>query len=377
MSRRREFEIMFGSDSFLDIVANIVGILIILIVVAGVRVSQAPPKSKIIPAVPAPVEMPPPLEAPAPVEPESYDPEPIMAEVAPESPPDTPPEPLPPLIPSPELVTRAQELETEIAGITLQSRKLGDSLTAINRVRADLNDRLSTAQSLLKDRESELNATSAREAQQKEDLELTRQALARLQALVADAEKKSPPVEKLEHRITPVSRAVLGRELHFRLENNRVAEVPIEALVERLKDHIERRKDWIVKARQHKGQVGPINGFNLEYVIGVDVINGLDELRAGVGGYRLSMRYWEIHPEESLRGEPADVALSQGSKFYQALLGAGNETTLTFWVYPDSYPLYRRLQHFAHEQGFPVAGRPLPNGVAISGSPSGTRSASQ
>ena len=46
MSRRREFEIMFGSDSFLDVVANIVGILIILIVIAGVRVSQAPPKPK-------------------------------------------------------------------------------------------------------------------------------------------------------------------------------------------------------------------------------------------------------------------------------------------------------------------------------------------
>ena len=35
-------ELQVGNDSFLDIVANIVGILIILIVVAGVRVSRAP-----------------------------------------------------------------------------------------------------------------------------------------------------------------------------------------------------------------------------------------------------------------------------------------------------------------------------------------------
>lgn len=47
MSRRsRRDEIGFGSDSFLDIIANIVGILIILIVIAGVRVSQAPVLSK-------------------------------------------------------------------------------------------------------------------------------------------------------------------------------------------------------------------------------------------------------------------------------------------------------------------------------------------
>ena len=43
MSRRRPpAELQFGSDSFLDVVANIVGILIILIVIAGLRVSQIP-----------------------------------------------------------------------------------------------------------------------------------------------------------------------------------------------------------------------------------------------------------------------------------------------------------------------------------------------
>ncbi len=377
MSRRREFEIMFGSDSFLDVVANIVGILIILIVIAGVRVSQSPPKLKTAPAAPAPIDMPPPLETPEPVEAESYNFDPIMADVAPESDPDTIPEPLPPLLPPPELIARAQELEAEIAAITAQSKNIGESLANANRIQAELDQRLQTARSLIEDRQSDMNASTARDAQQRQDLALTRQALARLLAQVIAAEKKSPPVEKLEHRITPVSRTVLGRELHFRLEKNRVAEVPIEALVERLKEHIERRKDWIVKTRQHKGQVGPINGFNLEYIIGVDVISGIEELRSGVGGYRMSMRYWEIQPEETLRGEPADVALSQGSKYYQALLSAGTDTTLTFWVYPDSYPLYRKLQHFAHEQGFPVAGRPLPNGVAISGSPNGTKSASQ
>lgn len=378
MSRRREFEIMFGSDSFLDVVANIVGILIILIVIAGVRISKSPPQAwtNATPGLGLPAE----LTSPAPETPlisEATVPEPLIAEVIPESEPDIAAEPLPELVAPPSLVTRAQELEAEIAAITQESKKLGDSLAASNRQQSDIDLRLQTARGLLEDRKTEMSAAEARGAQQKLDLELTRQAAARLLAQVTELEKKSPPVEKLEHRITPVSRTVTGRELHFRLDKNRVAEVPIDALVERLKEHIDRRKDWIVKNRQHKGMVGPIGGFNLEYIIGVDMVTGLEELRSGMGGYRMTMRYWEIHPEDTLRGEPEDVALSQGSRFYQALVSAGQDTTLTFWVYPDSYQLYRKLQAFAHEQGFPIAARPLPHGVAISGSPNGTKSASQ
>ncbi|MCA9096900.1 MAG: hypothetical protein KDA36_00865, partial [Planctomycetaceae bacterium] len=43
MGRRRQSqELEFGSDSFLDVIANTVGIIIILIVITGLRVSHAP-----------------------------------------------------------------------------------------------------------------------------------------------------------------------------------------------------------------------------------------------------------------------------------------------------------------------------------------------
>lgn len=42
MPRERNDDIEFGSDSFLDVVANIVGILIILIVVAGIKAGATP-----------------------------------------------------------------------------------------------------------------------------------------------------------------------------------------------------------------------------------------------------------------------------------------------------------------------------------------------
>jgi hypothetical protein len=378
MSRRHDTEIVFGSDSFLDVVANIVGILIILIVIAGVRVGQAPVRVKSSPA-PAlqdpdpPVELAPSVEPPAPPE---------LAATEPTSPPPTPveepePEPLPPLEPPPELVNRVRDLESEIASITQHYRKLHESLTSGHKQRAELEGRLQNARDLLEQRATELNASIAKDADQQHELELARQALARLLSQVQTLERQSPKVEKLEHHITPVSQTVDGHELHYRLEKNRVAEVPLDTLVNRLKDQIERRRDWLAKTNSHQGQVGPVRGFTLQYLIRIEQISTLDELRVGRGGFRISVAQWEIIPEPDLRGETEDAALSQGSRFYESLLAADPDTTLTFWVYPDSYPLYRKLKAFAHEHGFPVAGRPLPDGINIAGSPSGTKSASQ
>ncbi len=92
---------------------------------------------------------------------------------------------------------------------------------------------------------------------------------------------------------------------------------------------------------------------------------------------RIGVTNWTIVPDHDLKAEPAETALSLGSKFIRTLQTAEPGTTLTFWVYPDSFKLYRRLQQFAHNEGFTVAARPLPFGIPIAGSPNGTRSAGQ
>ena len=53
MSRRHETEDEFNSNSFLDVICNVVGILIVLIVIAGVRTRPAP-RSNPSPVVTAP-----------------------------------------------------------------------------------------------------------------------------------------------------------------------------------------------------------------------------------------------------------------------------------------------------------------------------------
>ena len=385
MSRRHREEEEFSSSSFLDVICNVVGILIVLIVIAGVRtrppVRSNPVPDVVAPALDSPVELLPVLDEAPSSEPLAT---PELAAIEPDLPPPlADPEPelepllLPELAPPPEMVERARQLDAELASLRRDHANLAASLSDQHRQQTELNERVQAARELLAARQLDLNASQQQSSEQQADLRLAKQTLARLLAHVKALEEKSPPVEALKHHITPISRAVSGKEKHYRLDKNRVAEVPIEVLIVKLKDQIERRKDWLTRTRSHQGQVGPFAGFNMSYLVRVEMMSGLDELRAGQGGYRVSVSSWEVVPEPDLKGESEQVALSQGSRFYESLLGADPDTTLTFWVYPDSFPIYRKLQAFAHEQGFPVAARPLPNGVPIAGSPSGTKSASQ
>ncbi len=387
MSRRHHEEEEFSSSSFLDVICNVVGILIVLIVIAGVR--TRPPlrpnatPDLIAPALNSPAELLPPTDTDEAVSPESVAaPELATTELevpAPLSEPEPELEPmlLPDLAPPPEMVERARLLDAELAKLRRDDAILAKALTAHHQQQEEMNDRVQAARDKLAEQQLELNASRQQSAEQQADLRLAKQSLARLLAQVKALEAKTPPVETLQHHITPISRTVSGKEKHYRLDKNRVAEVPIEVLVVKLRDQIDRRKDWLTRTRSHQGQVGPFAGFNMSYLVRVEMLNGLEELRAGHGGYRVSVSSWEVVPEPDLKGETAQVALSQGSLFYESLLGADPETTLTFWVYPDSFPIYRKLQAFAHDQGFAVAARPLPAGIPISGSPSGTKSSSQ
>ena len=124
MSRRHSDEIEFGSDSFLDIVANIVGILIILIVVAAIKAGTAPiSAAKVaeylrthVKPVPAKVEQ---TAAPKP-----RPPQPVKI----------PPRPEPLVIPpSPALIEQANALKAEIASLDSQSQSADTAIEKTSR----------------------------------------------------------------------------------------------------------------------------------------------------------------------------------------------------------------------------------------------------
>lgn len=396
MSRRRNYDPpAFGSDSFLDIVANIVGILIILMVVVGVRASRAPvslPTAAIvadpasrqssIPVLEPLTESEPPalaVEEEPPHEPtpqviHPYKPVPIVTTL--------PQEPIR-LLPLPE-VKVPKDLADEAQRLAQHRDALADQYEALKQSLGQLRTRSDRSKSALSNaRQLAALVDERRQAADAEALsalELVQQGeeyIRKLEEQVAAARENTEPTETLEHVTTPVSRLVEGREVHYRLSGNRVSYVPVNELASRLKTELSRRRDTIMSRNLYRGEVGPLVGYKMEYTVKRQSLSLEDELRYGRGIVRMIVSDWTLRPEADLVTESHDEALKSGSRFLYGIRSAGPGTTITFWIYPDSFELHDELKAFVQESGFRVASRPLPEGVPIAGSPQGSKSLAQ
>ena len=94
--------------------------------------------------------------------------------------------------------------------------------------------------------------------------------------------------------------------------------------------------------------------------------------------YRGNVSSWEFEPVMLERGETLETALNPRSEFRQIVDAIDpHQTVVTFWVYPDSFALYRQLRDYLYDREVVVAGRPLPEGVPVSGSKRGSVSRGQ
>jgi hypothetical protein len=320
MAKHRNHEPAFGSDSFLDVLTNVVGIVIILVMLVGVRIKHAPP-------------------------------------------------------PAPD--GRADELAA--AGATVETLetdvlRLKTSLAAIDSreedARARLASRLAQAQ-----REEELARQLADgrrrfqqeiEESQRSLLDLQRQ-LADLQGQLKDALSVRPKITQIQSYPSPVSRTVDGPEAHFQILGGRVAYVPFKELAGMMESDVYRKISTLRNSPELAAVVGPLRGFSLSYTV-----------KHPEGSSMAYLAKVTFVPETSQMGEKLDDALVADSSFRGALAQFDPKTTVvTLWTYPDSFAEYRQLKKELYEMGFSVAGRPLPHGRLITGSPNGSRSAAQ
>jgi hypothetical protein len=363
MARRKHSgEVNIGSDSFLDVIANIVGILIILIVIAGVRVSRAP----IIKKRPAATEETAGVELFAPQSPTQSEPkeidEPQFVETT------APPTELTSKVQT--ALTEAERLEAEAAANIAARKELerrqaqGELEIVVGRKKLleDKTNRQAHARGI-----EELQGLIA--AQQK-SLEV-------IQAQLKLDQEKAPKVQKLKHRVTPISRVVIGDQVHFRLNNNKVSQVPIHDLLEAAMRKARGHGDDFAQSRSSFGTAGPINGYMLQYKLQAVPASASETARHGPGMMRIALTSFQLEPDPDIREETASQAVARGSMFDLAIQTAEPGSTFTLWVYPDSFPLYRQLQNRLHEAGLTVAARPLPQGIPIAGSPEGSASAGQ
>jgi hypothetical protein len=308
-----------------------------------------------------------PDKVPMPVRPAPM-PRPVMPAYVPETP--------RPVAPSPELVAAIAGVKAELTTLSehsLQADRNQQQLAEWNR---QLTEQLDSARKTLQYGWDDAAAEKRRLQELKRSLELTRLEFIGQQQELTEAEKIQSPKAQLRHRLTPVSRAVEGNELHFQVKDNRVAYVPLMELVERMKPQIQRQREWLLKYQEHRGRVGPYRGFQLEYLVVRQRMSAVDEALAG-GVARVMPILLKFEPADDLPREALDQALRPGSVFIRELQMADVNTTLTFWVYPESFGTYRQLKEFAHAEGFTVAARPLQVGDSITASPWGSKSAGQ
>jgi len=310
-----------GHDSFLDVVANIVGILIILVMVVGLRVKNAPIVASIV----------------GEGREEDEDESEYQKDLATER----------------SLHADVLKVEQEVRAVeaeTLIQKQQRDALAAT----------IAALEQEIQLRRQRMDA----EAQRDFDL---RRGLSQAQARLAQLDKQRIAVETapaeptvVESYPTPLSTTVDEREAHFQLRGGRVAFIPWEALMERVVDDIRLKGPSPFNSPEITGTLGPEGGFRIRYKRSRNDI------------------FVELLPVARELGETIDEALAEGSQFRRALARFHPErSAVTFWTYPDSFAEFRRLKEETFLQGFQTAARPLPHGIHISGSTRGSKSSAQ
>jgi hypothetical protein len=349
--RRPAREIAFSFDSFLDVVANVVGIILRLIIVAwfGAQAYKGPPPP------PPPAAAADEAAAPAPRDPLEDELERLRRETA---------------AARAELLNRVRA-EEQARG---EEAHAADELAAAVARREGLEKEQAAADSSAAGRGRE-----AREAAL--SLGELRGRLKRVTEEI-DALKSVPSAKHALRYQTPVSRVLQTEELFFECRGGRVTVIDVGGLLDEMhKDRPEKAK-LLATRWEVEGETPPVGAFRMHYVLererGVmdgGAAGGAAPLPQGEYGYSVG---WLLEPVAADRGEDADAALSAGSAFRRAVDAIDSkQTAVTFWVYADSFPVYRRLRDFLHARDVVVAGRPLLDGMPIGSSRRGTASRGQ
>lgn len=345
-SGKRRSTLELGHDSFLDIVANLVGILIILVVVLGTQSTAV-------------IEQ-------------------INEQVNEEKNPDS----ANLFATDKQLATLAQHSMRAAAAQTDSNRfenvvKQYHAKINIRKQERDyLMDLMAEAEAAWETKKQDLDEETTRMAHRHTEVQTAQEELTKLQGERQRLEDQPEAVVAVEHLPTPMAKTVFGDELHFRLKQNLLSVVPIEKLVGEIRRDFER-----VASRSRDGRmdaaVGPIRGYVARYSMDKDreMVSRSGQVQMAT---RIQLVGMTVEPLEEPHGQPIRKVLSGSSELDIELAGRDpGSTTITVWVYPDSFAAFRKLKEHLYARGFATAARPLPIGHAISGGPQGTRSNAQ
>lgn len=346
MSGRRCSTVELGHDAFLDVVANLVGILIILVVILGTQAHHV-------------TEM---LRAEAETE-QSTD-----AEVSHVAASRDQVEQLG------QMAMRAASAQRESLELEAKLRRYDAQIAQLDGARGSLLDLQGIAEAAWEEAQSELDQSKVRSAKLQRKIHEAQSEIAMLAGTKDRLADENAPLVAVEHLPTPMAKTVFGDEIDLRLKAGRLSVVPVENLMRDIKEDVQRMSS---KPGNSAATVGPVHDYVANYVIERTVGRITQNGRSGMAmTARLGAVAFE--PLSESVGQPIGEVLGQRSFLDVELAGRDpSSTTVTVWVYPDSFGELRQLKEHLYHRGFATAARPLLKGQAIIFSSTGTRSKAQ
>ncbi|HEY1602917.1 MAG TPA: hypothetical protein VGG64_25150 [Pirellulales bacterium] len=323
----------FGNDSFLDVVANIVGILIILVVVASMRIKHLP--SLLSPGLQSKEKASAALE---------------------------------------EAQSAMTALEQDSLDLTAEIQKVTMAAAGRYQERAVLAQIVAQRQNAIEEKRKSLSGVSRDQFDLEQSLAVAEAKLNQIEQEKQSLDTSAAPTIEVRTYPTPISQVVYGKEMHFQLKDGLISVIPLDVLLEKFKRRVHEQVDRLRDEREFSDTVGPVDGFRLKYIVErVDM-----QPDSGHSGSYAQLRQFTLIPMSADLGEPLEEALASQSRFRTSLAGTDpRRTTITLWTYEDSFPMFREMRKQMHEMGYSVAGRPLSQGQPIAGSPHGSKSAAQ
>ncbi|MCS6852683.1 MAG: hypothetical protein NZ700_16120, partial [Gemmataceae bacterium] len=355
--RRRPIrEIAFSFDSFLDVVTNVVGIIIrlILVVWVGAR-SYSEVQVRLQEATPRP--RPPRTLA---VEPDRD--EPLQEEIT----------------------RHRMELARAQAALLDQLRQL-DGLEQRYRAEEGAFLALNARWQELEAEETEIERVAAEKGRAARMSQMSLAELEARQRKLTDEIRRLqqlPPLKKTLRYRTPISRPVQSEEVFFECHEGRVTFIPIAALLDEIRRTLEEKAKLLRTNWEVTDLTAPVGAFRLRYSLerqrdALDAVFGTGPPDPNAN-FSYGLSRWEVVPITPIRGETLAEALAPQSQFRRIAEAIDpRQTVITIWVYPESFELFRQLRDFLYEREITVAGRPLPPGIPIACSRRGSRSLGQ
>jgi len=334
MSKRRSEETAIGEDAFLDTIANLVGILIILVVIVGSR-SYATAKIAVENELKGKVVE---LESPA---------------------------------------GKSKNLDQDLQKQYDDLRSYDLEINYRDAERMAILDRVTVAEKLVGEELENINQSARERIETEQEMSELEKQLANLLQQQGDVQSIKQSTAILQHLPTPMAKTVFGRELHVMMRGNKTAVIPWERLIAMLKSEARRSAERNSQKDRFVNQLGPVDGFLMTY--GLKSQSGIMSDGSSTRLARtIELEKFELEPTADVIYESvAETMATSGRLRLELASYTAQHTTVTVWVYPDSFNEFRMLTEKLFTQGFLCAARPLPFHIRIGASPHGSASTAQ